>query len=192
MRATISDLVAGIEPIDAIEREHQIQTLAWIDSGAALCRIAKPATPPQHLVAYFTLVDLVRGSLLLVDHKNAGLWLPTGGHVEPGEHPDTTVSRELQEELCIPAKFVFPRPIFLTIAQTIGSTAGHTDVSLWYALQGSSQQQLHFDHTEFNEIAWFPLDGVPTERTDPNLSRYIAKLRRCLAVDSIAFHTAHR
>ena len=27
------------------------------DSGAPLCRTAKPATPPQHLVAYFADVD---------------------------------------------------------------------------------------------------------------------------------------
>jgi 8-oxo-dGTP pyrophosphatase MutT (NUDIX family) len=37
--------------------------------------------------------------VLLVDHKNARLWLPTGGHVEEGEDPRATVVRELKEEL---------------------------------------------------------------------------------------------
>jgi hypothetical protein len=27
------------------------------------------------------------GSVLLCDHRLSGLWLPTGGHVESGEHP---------------------------------------------------------------------------------------------------------
>ena len=44
----------------------------------------KPDVPPKHLVSYFALVDERRGKLLLVDHKLAGLWLPSGGHVEPG------------------------------------------------------------------------------------------------------------
>lgn len=33
--------------------------------------------------------------VLLVDHKNAQLWLPTGGHVEPGEHPRDTGDGDL-------------------------------------------------------------------------------------------------
>jgi ADP-ribose pyrophosphatase YjhB (NUDIX family) len=37
--------------------------------------------------------------MLLVDHQNAGLWLPPGGHVEIAEHPRATVARELREEL---------------------------------------------------------------------------------------------
>ena len=33
-------------------------------------------------MSYFALIDEQRGKLLLVDHKFAGLWLPSGGHVE--------------------------------------------------------------------------------------------------------------
>ena len=48
------------------------------------------------------------GGVLLVNHINAGLWLPPGGHVEPDEHPAQTASREALEELGIaerPASF---------------------------------------------------------------------------------------
>ena len=38
-----------------------------------------------------------------VRSTEASLWLPTGGHVEPGEDPSDTVERECQEELGIPA-----------------------------------------------------------------------------------------
>ncbi|MEE3919135.1 NUDIX domain-containing protein [Micromonospora sp. BRA006-A] len=31
------------------------------------------------------------------------MWLPSGGHVEPGEHPADTVRRELREELGVAA-----------------------------------------------------------------------------------------
>jgi hypothetical protein len=37
------------------------------------------------------LVDRPAGSVLLCDHRLSGLWLPTGGPVEPGEHPLGTV-----------------------------------------------------------------------------------------------------
>ncbi|MEV4702232.1 NUDIX domain-containing protein [Actinoplanes sp. NPDC049316] len=44
-------------------------------------------------------VDPGTGDVLLVDHRNARLWLPPGGHVEPGEAPAVTAGRELAEEL---------------------------------------------------------------------------------------------
>ena len=97
MRQNIRNELCSIAPLDELERRHIAEALAWIDSGAELCRLAKPATPPQHLVSYFVVVD--DGHVLLVDHRNAQLWLPSGGHVEAGEHPRETVVRELQEEL---------------------------------------------------------------------------------------------
>jgi 8-oxo-dGTP diphosphatase len=125
MRTRVETLVQMIQPYDALEQEQISATLTWIASGAPLCRIAKPDVPPQHLVAYFVLVDLAQEKLLLVDHKNAGLWLPGGGHVEPGEHPQATVRRELSEELAISADFLWVDPLFLTVTRTMGATAGH-------------------------------------------------------------------
>jgi 8-oxo-dGTP pyrophosphatase MutT (NUDIX family) len=118
--------------------------------------------------------------LLLVDHKKAGLWLPSGGHVEPDEHPRATVSRELWEELRLHADFLFPQPIFLTLTETVGTTAGHTDVSLWYVVRGDERSQIAYDHDEFEQIAWFPLTALPLERSDPYMERFAAKLRHCL------------
>ena len=93
VRAVVRSELEAIEPFDAIEREHLSDALAWVESGAELCRIAKPATPPKHLVSYFAVVD--GPHILLADHRNARLWLPAGGHVEPSEHPRATVEREL-------------------------------------------------------------------------------------------------
>lgn len=177
MRATIAALIRAISPGDRLEAEQITATLAWIASGAPLCRSAKPAVPPQHLVAYCVLVDLSQKKLLLVDHKNAGLWLPSGGHVEVDEHPQTTVYRELNEELSISADFLCATPFFLTVTQTVGATAGHTDVSLWYLLRGDSTQVLTFDASEFHAARWFAFDIIPFERADPQLSRFMAKLK---------------
>lgn len=186
MRSSIAEIVRSIAPYDALEQEHHAATLAWIDTGAPLCRIKKPATPPQHLVSYFALYDASRQKVLLVDHTKAGLWLPNGGHVEPGEHPNITVMREAQEELQITARFLFPHPIFLTITQTVGRVARHTDVSLWYVLHGDSGQTFQYDQEEFRQIAWFPLNNLPVPRTDPHMQRFAAKLQ---AIEKTPLHS---
>jgi hypothetical protein len=64
-----------------MEADHRADALAWVRSDAPIWRTSKPATPPRHLVAYFVLVDASARSCLLVDHRLAQLWLPTGGTV---------------------------------------------------------------------------------------------------------------
>ena len=182
MRQTLTALLQAIAPHDALEQQQIAATIGWIKAGAPLWRIAKPDLPAQHLVAYFVLVDVARRKLLLVDHINAGLWLPSGGHVEPGEHPQDTVRRELAEELSLPASFVLDEPLFLSVTRTVGATAGHTDVSLWYALHGDSTRPICFDSGEFHGVQWFGIGELPFERADPQLGRFAAKLRSRLGM----------
>lgn len=165
----------SIAPFDAIERDHIADALAWVESGAPICRTAKPATPPKHLVSYFALIE--DGHILLVDHRNARLWLPTGGHVDVGEHPRATVVRELKEELGIVATVadVGP-PRMVTVTDTVGLTAGHTDVSLWYVVAGDREKPLDYDTAEFSDASWFRFSDAPIDRSDPHLRRFLAKL----------------
>ena len=37
--------------------------------------------------------------VLLIHHKKLNLWLPVGGHIEPGETPEDAILREVQEEV---------------------------------------------------------------------------------------------
>ena len=166
--------VEAIAPLDDLERATKEGVLSWIDSGAQLWRVEKPATPNKHLVSYFVLID--GDHVLLVDHINAQLWLPTGGHVEPDEHPRSTVLRELEEELSVQGNFLFEHPLLITSTVTVGRTAGHTDVSLWYALKGSRQMDFVYDQSEFRSVRWFHKDKIPLGRTDPEMHRFLAKL----------------
>jgi len=176
-RRALAAMISAIDPLDELERAQIADTLAWVGSGVPLYRVARPDIPPRHLVSYFALVDSRERRVLLVDHRNAGLWLPGGGHVEPGEHPADTVRRELSEELGLEASFLHPAPLFLTITTTVGATAGHTDVSLWYALRGDSARPVSFDSGEFHGVRWFDLGALPLGRADPHLGRFAAKLR---------------
>jgi 8-oxo-dGTP pyrophosphatase MutT (NUDIX family) len=93
--------VSALAPVDEVEADHRRDMLRWLESTDDVYRRVKPATPPRHLVSYVVPVDPTDGSVLLIDHINAGLWLPPGGHVEPDEHPAETASREAEEELGI-------------------------------------------------------------------------------------------
>ena len=115
----------------------------------------KPDVPPMHLVSYFVALDEARGELLLVAHRKAGLWLPSGGHVEPMEDPWDTVLRECGEELrteAVPSAVSGKNPFFLTVTRTRGQ-GQHIDVSLWYVLRSEAGDITSFDEDEFEAIS---------------------------------------
>jgi 8-oxo-dGTP pyrophosphatase MutT (NUDIX family) len=136
--ADIGDLIARIEPEDEAEIQDRSEALAWLAGTADVFRRqSAPVEPARHLVSYFAVVDRHSGYVLLGDHRKSVLWLPSGGHVEPGESPIRTVRRECREELGIEAEFLDPPgevPLFITITETVGQGDQHTDVSLWFCL----------------------------------------------------------
>jgi 8-oxo-dGTP diphosphatase len=183
MREEILKLISSIEPLDELEQEHIANAVEWIHSGVEIFRIEKPATPPKHLVSYFVLIDSEKKKIMLVDHIKAKLWLPAGGHVEKDEHPNITVEREVQEELNMPADFVFKEPLFITQTVTVGLTAGHTDVSLWYVLRADSEKEITYDTAEFNGYKWFDYKEIlntDISNFDPHMHRFIKKVESVL------------
>ncbi len=96
--------------------------------------------------------------------------------MEPGEHPRQTVERELVEELGFKSAHPIGAPIMVTCTTTVGLTAGHTDVSLWYVVHVSRTQRMTFDAGEFNSIEWFKFLDAPLGRSDPHLGRFIQKI----------------
>lgn len=184
-RARLADLINGIVPWDDLEQHHLAAAGAWISSGAPLYRTAKPATPPTHLVSYFVVLDEAREQVMLVEHRKASLWLPTGGHVEPGESPWEAVERECQEELGItaaPSTVTGQQPFFLTITDTRGP-GQHTDVSLWHLIHSAPEDISWFSEEEFSGIKWLSLTRVldePIETLDPHMHRFAAKLADAL------------
>jgi 8-oxo-dGTP diphosphatase len=176
MSIRVKSELSAIRPLDDLERAHLEDALAWVDSGVPLYRVQKPAIPPKHLVSYFAVID--GDYVLLVDHRNAQLWLPTGGHVEPDEDPRATVVREIHEELglVVGIDSVGP-PVMVTVTDTVGLTRGHTDVSLWYAVRATRDTALSYDPGEFLSVRWFHFSEVPLGRSDPHMGRFLEKLR---------------
>ena len=186
MREIVRQLVKEIVPVDSIESEHRLRVLRWLDSSDGIFRTAKPATPPKHLVSYCVLVDTADREVLLVDHRDAQRWLPTGGHVEVDEHPVDTATREILEELGVEPRFhrsIGPKPLMVTVTLTQGRSEPHTDVSLWFVFDGSAEHVLTPDETEFADARWWSFDDVVEDGPvafDPHLPRFIGKLGACV------------
>lgn len=66
----------------------------------------------------------------------------------------------------------------LTSTETVGATAGHTDVSLWYVIDADRGAPLTFDATEFHSVRWFHFSEAPVSRSDPHMARFLGKLAR--------------
>jgi ADP-ribose pyrophosphatase YjhB (NUDIX family) len=180
VRASVSavrDLLSATAPGDDLEARHRAGTLAWLAATDDVFRRVKPATPPRHLVSYVVPIDPDDGAVLLVAHRNAGLWLPPGGHVEPDEHPADTAARELREELGVGGAAA--EPVFLTVTETVGVDAGHTDVSLWFTAAVGQGTALTPDAGEFAGVRWWSpaeIAAAGPAGFDPHLGRFLTKL----------------
>ena len=186
-------MVRGIVAFDEVEAGHRDEALRWLASTDDVFRRVKPAIPSPHLVSYVVVIDPVDRSSLLVDHLNAKLWLPPGGHVEPDEDPRDAARREASEELGVDAELVDALPAFITVTETVGVDHGHTDVSLWFVVHGRRGMPLVTDPAEFREARWWTREQVRAAGAgvfDPHYPRFVAKLAGWCGVGSTGVGSA--
>lgn len=186
-RAVVRGLVTDVVPHDDLESEHRAWMLEWIDSGAQLFRMEKPATPPKHLAVYAVLLDEPSRSVMLVAHILAQRWLMPGGHVDEGEDPRATVVRELQEELQISPPFhraFGDAPAFLTVTWTTPPFSHH-DATMWFVFEADRSVPVVPDPREFSDLRWWSLDAPEAfsgEGFDPGFRRFLDKLSSHLSL----------
>jgi 8-oxo-dGTP diphosphatase len=164
-------------------------------------------TGERHLTATGFVVD--RGRVLLHWHRKNRLWLPFGGHLEPGEDPVQTVLREIEEECGIQAALLGPvnsfgirnlpviaPPVVILLEPTTDGVTEHEHIDLIYfcrPVAGADKLAAHPDRTirwvsareiEENEPV-SPLDGLPPERIPDDVrSLALAALRQEANVQS--------
>jgi 8-oxo-dGTP pyrophosphatase MutT (NUDIX family) len=186
-RTKIANLLKQVKPFDLEEQKHIKDALDWITSGVEIFRIEKPATPSKHLVSYAVLVDFKKNKILLFDHKKALKKLPSGGHIDKDEMPIEAAKREMFEELGINSKPISDGrgvPFFVSVVETVGITAGHIDVDLWYIFEGNSNLKINDEaeefKREFNGYYWLGFDEIlamPIKGLDANMHRFVNKLK---------------
>ncbi|WP_069166830.1 NUDIX domain-containing protein [Nocardia altamirensis] len=185
--AAVAEIVRGIVPLDRLEQEHKQEALAWLAATDDIFRRHKPATPSPHLVVYVVPVDPAGRGILLGRHRLSRLWLPPGGHVEPGEHPLAAARREAREEMDVEAEFgvVGIDPLLLTVTSVHDADGGHVDCSLWYLICGDRTQESRLDPREFDGGRWWDIDRFGTPESDPHFIRFVTKLEGALAPRAI-------
>jgi len=175
VHSRIGDIVAAINPFDEQERREITQVADWIESGKSLYR---GSGCDHHLIAYFLPLDFEHRSVLLGHHNRSGLWLPGGGHLEPGEDPLSAMLREMKEEIGEQWPALLPLPYFLSICPEVGEAEVHTDIALWYLVRGDGHTIPSFDPREFSQMRWYSWDRLPIGRTDDNLARCMEKVEQ--------------
>lgn len=86
------------------------------------------------------------------------MWLLPGCHVDPGEGPRQSLEREMLKKLGITAKShdrFGEQSCFVSVAETRGPGA-HTDVTLWFVLEGSTADGIRPDPGEFRGYKLLP------------------------------------
>jgi len=73
------------------------QDIAWLPKPNECQTVLSTHLPSQELVATALAVAFAGDHLLMTNLRSRGWDIP-GGHVEPGEHPEETVRREVYEE----------------------------------------------------------------------------------------------
>lgn len=189
VKEAIKQIIWEIKPFDEIEKAHISDTLKWIDNTDEIFRIEKPATPAKHLVTFTVFVDPEKCKILLLNHRKALLMLPNGGHVDKDEMPFDSAIRELKEELSEDGEFLFDKevPLFLDQMVTVGLTAGHTDVTLWYVFRRDSTVPINDQSDEFKKefdgYNWFTFEevlNIDINKLNSNTHRFVRKLQSAL------------
>ena len=154
---------------------EQLQRVAAFDQREAesiartLDRLSWPGDPfseheHDHHVTSSAFVISSRG-VILHRHRRLGIWVQPGGHVDPGESPESACVRETAEETGLAARHL--EPATLLHVDVHPGPKGHTHYDLRYVLLSEPLDPRPAEG-ESAEVYWFDFERAieRAERTD--------------------------
>jgi 8-oxo-dGTP pyrophosphatase MutT (NUDIX family) len=117
-------------------------------------------------VAVFVVSDR---RVLLHRHVKLGMWLPPGGHIEPGELPDEAAIREVQEETGVDIMLSGYRGLPIDYPRQLIQPAGiqlediaphHQHIDLIYFAVPLEYSQIDPVHAGSVQAGWYALDEL--------------------------------
>lgn len=148
-------------PPDADQEQLRREFLARLDEGPdALRREGRPS----HLTASGIVLDASRRSVLLVLHRKVGLWLQPGGHLEEGDRTLAAAAlREAVEETGVADLALRDDvPVHLDRHTAPCGAEHHLDVRFVLLARDGAVPLVS---EESLDVAWFPLDDLPSRRS---------------------------
>jgi 8-oxo-dGTP pyrophosphatase MutT (NUDIX family) len=147
-REVVRDAVLAHEPAGEREAASKEAILAELE------RLEDPfdqGSDPVHLTG--SAVVIGRKGTILHLHKRLGIWIQTGGHLDPGEMPEQAALRESEEEtgLALSHPKTGPRLLHVDVHQ---AAHGHTHLDLRYLLLGPNDDPAP-PAGESPEARWF-------------------------------------
>ena len=155
--------------------------LAYLADGGTAARDASP----QHLTASTFVLSPDLQHVLLCYHRKGRFWVQVGGHVEPGDADlAAAAAREAHEESgLVGVELLRGTPVDLDrhgLGDGFGRCAVHWDVG-YVALAPADSVPVVSD--ESDDVAWWPVDALPTE-VPPQLAGRLARVLAELGASS--------
>ena len=129
----------------------------------------------RHFVATVFVVE--NRKLLLIRHRKLEMWLPPGGHINPGELPDEAAAREVLEETGLEVRLLpeekrtYPLVKMLHkpfVVQLEDIAPRHQHIDLIY-LAVPTGGTLCADPEETDGARWFDTDDLGDEAVNPEV-----------------------
>ncbi len=140
----------------------------------------KIGTAPLWL-AGATAVVIDGDRILLIRRSDTGAWTPITGIIDPGEEPAVTLVREALEEANVRIEVERLTSTWVTrpVRYVNGDEAQYLDLTFRCRYLGGDPRPVD---GEASEVAWFPLEGIPTMGDE-----MVARVRLALAEEGAAF-----
>jgi 8-oxo-dGTP pyrophosphatase MutT (NUDIX family) len=177
VRAALSDH----EPVDEAEAESRKRVLDHL-AGAEAPMDRTDAF--GHVVASGLVASPDRERIVLLHHRQLGMWLQPGGHAEPDEtRPRAVAEREAREETGLAVAPHPDRPGLVDVdAHRIPASEAmpeHWHFDLRYVFQADPGEEPVVPDAEGHEVRWFDAEAALAElELDEGLQRLIGKIQR--------------
>jgi 8-oxo-dGTP pyrophosphatase MutT (NUDIX family) len=163
--------LAAHRPIDVAEQRSCEELLDALRSLAAPFDERADAT---HVTGSAIVIDGA-GNVVLHRHKQLGIWLQPGGHVDGGETPAEAARRETVEETGLRAGHPGDTATLLHVDAHPGPR-GHRHLDVRYLLVADPDSPLRPAAGESPDVAWLPVSEA-IELADASLASALSALR---------------
>ena len=152
--------------------------------------LALPAV--TELERHFTVAVFVVSDrrVLLHRHVSLGMWLPPGGHIEPGELPDEAAVREVLEETGVDVVLRGERGLSIEYPRQLVQPAGiqvediaprHQHIDLIYFAEPAAQSDIDPIHARTVQAGWYSLDELASIGVNDEVRAWCARAVSALA-----------